>query len=97
LDATGPLRRCGPVARYHGEKPFKPIEWILLFWIFFAVLFLLGLKVMGAEPWLARVMLVMDPVLVGMAVSSGCNVRADPDSNNDCRCQFDFILDEHAS
>jgi hypothetical protein len=49
-------------------EPFYPIEWSLLFWIFFAVLFLLGLKVMGAEPWLTRVMLVTEPVLVGMAV-----------------------------
>jgi hypothetical protein len=49
-------------------EPFYPVEWRPLFWIFFAVLFLLELKVMGAEPWLARVMLLTDPVLVGMAV-----------------------------
>jgi hypothetical protein len=47
---------------------FYSVEWISLFWIFFAIHFLLGLKVVGAEPWLARVMLVTDPVLVGMAV-----------------------------
>ena len=36
------------------SESFYPIEWISLFWVFFAILFLLGLKVMGAEPWLAR-------------------------------------------
>jgi hypothetical protein len=47
---------------------FYPVEWIFLFWIFFAILFLLGLKVVGAEPWLARSMLLIDPMLVGLAV-----------------------------
>jgi hypothetical protein len=50
------------------SESFYPIEWISLFWVFFAILFILGLKVMGAEPWLAGVMLVTDPMLVGMAV-----------------------------
>jgi hypothetical protein len=52
-------------------EPFHPIRWIYAFWIFFTILFLQGLKVLGAEPWLARVMVMIDPLLVGSAIWQG--------------------------
>src|SRR5262249_55624051 len=50
------------------SEAFFDIKWIYLFWVFFAILFLLGLKVIGTEPWLARSMVIIDPMLVGLAI-----------------------------
>jgi hypothetical protein len=46
-------------------KLFYPLEWVPLFWIFFAILFISGLGAMGAGPW---PMLAIDPMLVGLAI-----------------------------
>jgi hypothetical protein len=46
-------------------ESFYPMDWIPLFWICFAILFIAGLPSLGASPW---PMLVIDPMLVGMAV-----------------------------
>jgi hypothetical protein len=50
------------------SESFVDVEWIYVFWAAFAILFLLGLKLIGAERWLGRAMLVIDPMLVGLAI-----------------------------
>ena len=50
------------------SESFFDVEWIYLFWGFFAILCLQGLKVLGAEPWLGRAMVTIDPMLVGLAI-----------------------------
>ena len=47
------------------SEAFFDVEWIHLFLIFFAILFIGGLGTMGAEPW---PMLGIDPMLVGLAI-----------------------------
>lgn len=51
-----------------GIRTVCPLRWLLAFWFFFAVLSILGFKAVTAEPWLARSMLLIDPMLVAMAV-----------------------------
>jgi len=48
--------------------PLFNTDWIYFFWAFFAILFVLGLGVIGTEPWLLQSMLVIDPMLVGSAI-----------------------------
>jgi hypothetical protein len=47
------------------SEAFFDVEWIHLFLIFFAILFIGGLGTRGAEPW---PMLGIDPMLVGLAI-----------------------------
>jgi hypothetical protein len=46
-------------------KSFYPMEWVPLFWVFFAILFGSGLGAIGAPPW---PFLAIDPMLVGLAI-----------------------------
>jgi hypothetical protein len=57
-------RRMGNTV-WTASEAFFDVEWIHLFWIFFAILFIGGLGTMGAEPW---PMLGIDPMLVGLAI-----------------------------
>jgi hypothetical protein len=50
------------------SEPFYPLRWLLWFWFFFTVLTIIGFKAVTVEPWLARSMLVIDPMLVGLAI-----------------------------
>jgi hypothetical protein len=47
---------------------FYDIEWIYLFWVFFAILFLIGGKVIGVEPYLVQAFLVIDLGVVALAI-----------------------------
>jgi hypothetical protein len=53
---------------YNIEWVRSNIEWVPLFWVVFVVLGVYHLNVLGSEPWLAKAMVMIDPMLVGLAI-----------------------------